>query len=59
MTTIISKHEKIGKVKEILNDFHNIRTPWGWEIVFGMLLSECEDHIEVHGYGDSAYFTQK
>jgi len=58
MTTIINKNEKVGKVKEIL-DFHNIRTPWGWEIVFGMLLDECEDHIEVHGYGDGAYFTKK
>jgi hypothetical protein len=59
MITIISKNEKIGKVKEILNDIHNIKTPYGWEIVFGMLLNECEDCIEVHGYGDSAYFTQK
>jgi len=58
MTTIIGKHEKVGKVKEIL-ELHNISTPFGWEIVFGMLLSECEDYIEVHGYGDSAYFTQK
>ena len=59
MATIIKKNEKIGKVKEILNDIHDIKTPYGWEIVFGMLLSECEDHIEVHGCGDSAYFTQK
>lgn len=57
--TIINKDEKIGKVKEILNDIHGISTPFGWEIVFGQLLSECESHIEVHGYGTKAYFSQK
>ncbi len=57
--TIINKNEIVGKVKEILNDIHRISTPYGWEIVFGMLLNECEDHIEVHGYGSNAYFTQK
>ena len=57
--TKINKDEKIGNVKEILNDIHGISTPYGWEIVFSMLLSECENHIEVHGYGDNAYFAQK
>lgn len=57
--TIINKGEKIGKVKEILNDIHGISTPFGWEIVFSMLLNECESHIEVHGYGSNAYFAQK
>ena len=57
--TLINKNEKVGKVKEILNDTHGIDTPFGWEIVFGMLLSGCESHIEVHGYGHNAYFTQK
>lgn len=56
--TIVNKNEKIGKVKEILNDIHGISTPFGWEIVFGQLLNGCKSHIEVHGYGDSAYFTQ-
>ncbi len=55
--TIINKNEKIGKVKEIL-DSHMIDTPFGWEIVFGQLLNGCESHIEVHGYGSTAYFTQ-
>jgi hypothetical protein len=59
MMTLINKNENIGKVKEILNDIHGIRTSFGWEIVFGMLLSECETHIEVHEYGHRAYFTQK
>lgn len=59
MTTLINKNDEIGKVKEILNDIHGISTPNGWEIVFGMLLSQCESHIEVHGYGSGAYFTQK
>lgn len=59
MMTIINKDEKIDKVKETLNDVHGISTPFGWEIVFGMLLSECESHIEVHGYGHDAYFSQK
>jgi hypothetical protein len=59
MITIINKNEPIGKVKEILNDIHGVNTPFGWEIVFGMLLLECEEHIEVHEYGQNAYFTQK
>lgn len=57
--TTINKDEKIGKVKKILNDVHGINTPFGWEIVFSQLLNECENHIEVHGYGSGAYFTQR
>ncbi|QUH22186.1 hypothetical protein [Alkaliphilus sp. B6464] len=59
MVTIIQKNESIGEIKEKLNTNHGIATPFGWEIVFGMLLDECESHIEVHGYGHSAYFSQR
>jgi len=58
MTSVISKTETIGNIKEILNKDHDISTPFGWEIVFAMLLKDCTDHIEVHGYGEDAYFTQ-
>jgi hypothetical protein len=58
MSSIINKNETIGKSKEILNDVHGINTPFGWEIVFGMLLDGCNDHLEVHGFGNDAYFTQ-
>lgn len=56
MVTIISKDEKIGEVKRILNDLHDIKTPFGWEIVFAWLLDECKDNIEVHDFGKDAYF---
>jgi hypothetical protein len=35
-----------------------INTPFGWDIVFGILLNDCKDHLEVHGFGNNAYFTQ-
>lgn len=59
MISIITKKEKVGKIKEILNDFHGIETPYGWEMGFCILLMGCEDHIEVHGYGSKAHFVQK
>ena len=57
MTSIINKNDSIGKVEKILQN-HHIGTPFGWEIVFGMLLDECENYIEVHDIGEKAYFTQ-
>ena len=51
---IIYKTTPIKVAEEIL-DFHGINHPNGWEIVIGMLLSEC-DHLEVHGVGSKAYF---
>jgi len=58
MTSVINKNDTIGKVKEILNNIHGVNTPSGWEIPFGMLMKGCKDHLEVHGFGDKAYFTQ-
>lgn len=58
MTSIINKKDSIGKAKEVLNNIHGVSTPFGWDIVFGMLLDECKDHIEVHGFGSHAYFAQ-
>lgn len=58
MTSIIKKNDTIGKAKEVLNDIHGVSTPFGWEIPFGMLLDGCKDHLEVHGFGENAYFTQ-
>lgn len=55
---IITKNTSIKEVIEILNN-HGISTKlYGWEIIIGMLLYDC-DYIEVHDYGHNAYFTKK
>lgn len=51
---IITKTMSISEAEEILN-MHGIRHPYGWEIVIGMLLDDC-DHLEVHDFGGKAYF---
>ena len=51
----IYKTDKIGDTEEKLRE-HCIPLNMGWEIVLGMLLSQC-DHLELHGYGSGAYFT--
>lgn len=53
---IIKQDTPIREAQEILNA-HRIETPRFWEIVLGMLLSEC-DHLEVHGFGRHAYFVK-
>lgn len=37
--------------------FHGCQLPRGWEIVIGMLLSDC-DYLEVHNFGKDAYFSK-
>lgn len=55
---IITKNTSIKESIEILNN-HGISTKlYGWEIIIGMLLYDC-DYIEVHGYGHNAYFIKK
>lgn len=51
---IINKQMKVLEIEEIL-DFHNIAHPSGYEIILGMLLSDC-DYLEVYGFGSDAYF---
>lgn len=51
---IINKQMKVLEIEEIL-DFHNIAHPSGYEIILGMLLSDC-DYLEVHGFDSDAYF---
>lgn len=53
---IIKKDMKMAEIVHILTE-HSINMPFGWEIVLNMLLSEC-DHLEVHDFGQNAYFTQ-
>lgn len=52
--SIINKQMKVLEIEEIF-DFHNISYPSGYEIILGMLLSDC-DYLEVHGFGSDAYF---
>lgn len=50
----ITKQTTVLETEEIL-DFHRIAHPYGYEIIIGMLLSDC-DRLEVHGFGPNAYF---
>ena len=50
----ITKSMKIDDVKAMLHN-NGINTPYGWDIVLGMLLNGC-DYIKIEGYGEHAQF---
>lgn len=50
----ITKSMKIDEVKAVLHA-NGIDTPYGWDIVLGMLLEDC-DYIKIEGYGRHAQF---
>lgn len=50
----ITKSMKIDEVKAVLHA-NGIATPYGWDIVLGMLLDDCE-YIKIEGYGSHAQF---
>jgi len=50
----ITKQTSMKDAAEILK-MNGIGTPYGWEIVIGMLLEDC-DYIEVQGYSHGANF---
>jgi len=50
----ITKKTNMKDAEEILK-MNGIGTPYGWEIVIGMLLEDC-DYIEIEGYGHGANF---
>lgn len=54
MIDTITKTTTMSEAKEILHD-NCISTPYGWEIVLGMLLEQC-DYIKITGLGASAKF---
>ena len=56
MADIIKKDTSIKDAEEILR-FHGCSLGFGWEIVMGMLLDEC-DYLEVHDFGRNAYFSK-
>lgn len=50
----ITRNMKMGEIEEILLK-HNIKLGFMWEFIISCLLSKC-DYLEVHGYGEHAYF---
>lgn len=50
----IKKDTQMREAECILKD-HGVSLSFGWQVVLGMILQEC-DYIEVHGFGESAYF---
>lgn len=50
----ITRNMKMGEIEEILLS-HDIRLGFMWEFIISCLLLEC-DYLEVHGYGEYAYF---
>lgn len=54
MADTITKEMTVSEIKELLHD-NCIATPYGWEIVLGMLLEQC-DYIKIAGFGASAKF---
>lgn len=51
---IIKKNTQMEEARRILED-HGVTLSFGRQIVLGMILQEC-DYIEVHDFGESAYF---
>jgi hypothetical protein len=51
----ISRKDNISDIVEILK-FHDIKMGVGWQFILGTLFDKCESHLEVHGFGDGAYF---
>lgn len=51
---IIDKNTKIKEAKSIL-EAHGCSLSFGWDIVLGSLLEEC-DYLEIHGFGKNTYF---
>lgn len=56
MADIIKKDTSIKEAESILK-LHGCSLAFGWEIVMGMLLDDC-DYLEVHDFGSKAYFTK-
>lgn len=57
MVDIIRKSDTTEQAREILEDKHGFPLKWGWEMMLGMLLQEC-DYIEVHEYGSKCYLAK-
>lgn len=51
---VIKKDTSIKEARFIL-EAHGCPLGFGWEIVLGNLLKEC-DYLEVHDFGKNAYF---
>lgn len=56
MTDIIKKDTTMKEAESILKS-HGCPLGYGWELVIGMLLSDC-DYLEVHDFGRDAYFSK-
>lgn len=53
---IIDKNTTIKEAKYIL-EAHGCSLAFGWDIVLGSLLEEC-DYLEIHGFGEKCFFSK-
>ena len=56
MKNIIKKDTSLKEAEEILS-LHGCPLGHGWALIIGMLLYDC-DYLEVHDFGNNAYFTK-
>lgn len=56
MRDIIKEDTTINEAEAILKA-HGFPRKYGWELVIGLMLQQC-DYLEVHGYGGDAHFVK-
>ena len=54
----VIKRDTSIKEAEAMLKAHRCPHRHGWEIAIGLMLQQC-DYLELHDYGDDAYFVKK